>query len=67
MPTEIRTICITLTKCLTIVNGFLFGILGGFSPLHTNLRTREVPVFVNLTLLVILAFVLYAEIRVNYF
>ncbi len=68
MPIEIRTIWITVNRLLTIINGFLLGILGGLTPFHSkNGLVKKIPLAANIILLLTLAFILFAEIRVHYF
>jgi hypothetical protein len=65
-----KTIWATTNRLLTIVNGFLLGLLtgaGANSILYTKKgQFRKIPIFVNLILLVALAFILFAEIRTNF-
>jgi hypothetical protein len=65
---KIRQMLYRINHVLTTINGFIFGLLGGFSPLHTKVgHVKSIPLFVNVALLLVLALVLYTEIRVGFY
>ncbi len=67
MTAQLKSIWIIVNTVLTTINGFIFGILGGFSPLHVNRKEPvKIPVYLNLLLAFLLVFILVAEIRVNF-
>lgn len=55
---------VTINKVLTIINGFIFGLLIQFSPLHNKKgKARKIPLIANSALLAVLVGVLIAAIR----
>ncbi|GHM98575.1 hypothetical protein WSM22_00650 [Cytophagales bacterium WSM2-2] len=63
MTIDIRQIWNTLNRVLSIINGFLFGILGGMLPFYVKKgEPLKIPLTANVILLAVLILVVVAEV-----
>ncbi len=64
MRIQILKRVVAINNVLTTMNGFIFGLLIQFSPLHPKKgKTKKIPLIANIALLFVLVFVLIAVVR----
>jgi hypothetical protein len=57
-------ILVSVNRVLTTINGFIFGILIQFSPLHSRKnKTLRIPLPINVALLMVLLVILFLLLR----